>query len=60
MTAPGKIEDDVGAGGAAARAVFCGFGVEGFLEAVLFAFAQAGFLEQVAEDELAPVALGFG
>ena len=32
---------------------------EGLLECVLFAFAQSGLVEQVAENELAPVALRF-
>ena len=55
---PGKEDNDVGANGARPFAVFA-FNREGLLEDVLLALAQAGFVEQVAEDEFAPVALGF-
>jgi hypothetical protein len=60
VAAAGQVDDDVGAGGLAAGAVFVDRGAEAFLEAVLLALAQAGFFEQVAQDEFAPVALRFG
>ena len=59
VAAAGQVDDDVRAGGFAARAVFVD-GREALLEAILLAFAQTGFFEQVAKDEFAPVALCFG
>ncbi len=59
VAAAGEQEDHVGAHGAGALAGL-GFGGEGLLEGVLLAFAEAGLVEQIAENEFAPVALRFG
>jgi hypothetical protein len=60
IASAGKVNDHVGANGAGALAAFAVDAGEGLLEGVLFAFAKAGFVEQIAEDELAPIALRFG
>src|SRR5271165_4860393 len=60
VTAAGQVDDDISACGFTAAAVLLFDIGEGLLEGVLLALAQAGFFEQVAQDELAPVALGLG
>src|ERR1700678_569987 len=60
VTAAGEIDDDVGARSLAALAVFIYESSKGLLEAILLALAQAGLFEQIAQDELAPVALRLG
>ncbi len=60
VAAAGKKNDDVGTRGLQLFAIFGGEAGEALLEAVLFAFAKTGFLKQVAQDELAPVALRLG
>jgi hypothetical protein len=59
ITAAGQIDNDIGAGCPRSFAVVRGKAGEALLKAVLLALAQAGLFEQVAEDELTPVALRF-
>ena len=60
VAATGKQDDDIGTDGAVALAVFAFNAGEGLLEDVLLAFAQARLVEQIAENEFAPVALRLG
>ena len=57
IASAGQEDDHVSAHGAGAIAALALDAGEGLLEGVLFAFAQAGLVEQIAEDEFAPVAL---
>src|ERR1700733_2796317 len=59
IAAAGKKDDDVGPYEFGAISVFTFNAGEGLLKGILLSFAETGFVEQVAKDEFAPVALRF-
>src|ERR1700691_3449483 len=60
VAAARQRDDDICTNRTRPVAVFAINASEDLLEAVLLAFVQAGLFEKIAENEFAPVALGFG